>query len=35
MTISEYYQWLKKEWAKAGLILSVFLLILTHLGSEL
>lgn len=27
MTLSEYYQWLKKEWAKVGFILSIFLLI--------
>ena len=27
MTISEYYQWLKKDWAKVGLILSIFLLV--------
>ena len=27
MTISEYYQWLKKDWAKTGLILSLFLFI--------
>ncbi|MBT3337927.1 MAG: HXXEE domain-containing protein [Anaerolineae bacterium] len=27
MTLSEYYQWLKKDWAKVGLILAVFLLI--------
>ena len=26
MTLSEYYQWLKKDWAKVGLILSIFLL---------
>ncbi|MCP4142941.1 MAG: HXXEE domain-containing protein [Chloroflexi bacterium] len=26
MTLSEYYQWLKKDWAKVGFILSVFLL---------
>jgi len=25
MTIIEYYKWLKKEWAKVGLILSIFL----------
>jgi hypothetical protein len=24
MNISEYYQWLKKEWAKVGVILSIF-----------
>lgn len=27
MTISEYYQWLKRDWPKVGLILSIFLLI--------
>ena len=27
MTISEYYKWLKKDWAKVGLILSIFLLV--------
>lgn len=27
MTISEYFSWLKKEWAKVGLILSVFLFV--------
>ncbi len=27
MNISEYYRWLKKDWAKAGLILSIFLLL--------
>lgn len=27
MTLSEYYQWLKKEWAKVGFILSISLLI--------
>ena len=27
MNISGYYRWLKKDWAKAGLILSVFLFI--------
>jgi len=27
MTITEYYQWLKKEWAKVGFILSIFLLV--------
>jgi len=27
MTISEYYQWLKKEWAKVGFMLSIFLLV--------
>ena len=25
MTIKEYYKWLKKEWAKVGVILSIFL----------
>ena len=25
MTINEYYKWLKKEWSKVGLILSIFL----------
>jgi len=24
---AEYYKWLKRDWAKAGLILSIFLLI--------
>ena len=27
MTISEYYHWLKKDWAKVGVILSVFLFV--------
>jgi len=27
MAVSEYYQWLKKDWAKTGLILSIFLLV--------
>ncbi|NQS90926.1 MAG: HXXEE domain-containing protein [Chloroflexi bacterium] len=27
MTLMEYYKWLKKDWAKAGLILSVFLMV--------
>ncbi len=27
MTISEYYKWLKREWAKTGFILSIFLLV--------
>ncbi len=27
MTVSEYYKWLKKDWAKTGFILSIFLLI--------
>ena len=27
MNVSEYYSWLKKDWAKAGLILSIFLLV--------
>jgi len=27
MTVFEYYQWLKKDWAKTGLILSIFLLV--------
>jgi hypothetical protein len=27
MTILEYYQWLKKEWAKVGVILAVFLFV--------
>ena len=27
MAVSEYYRWLKKDWAKTGLILSIFLLI--------
>jgi len=27
MSIYEYYQWLKKEWAKVGVILSVFLFV--------
>lgn len=27
MNISEYYSWLKRDWAKAGLILSIFLLV--------
>ena len=27
MTIAEYYNWLKKEWAKVGVILSIFLLV--------
>jgi len=28
MTISEYYKWLKKEWAKVGVILSIFLFVI-------
>ncbi len=27
MNISEYYNWLKRDWAKVGFILSVFLFI--------
>ena len=27
MTISEYYKWLKREWAKTGFILSIFLFV--------
>ena len=27
MTIADYYNWLKKEWAKVGVILSIFLLV--------
>jgi hypothetical protein len=27
MTISEYYKWLKREWAKTGFIVSVFLFV--------
>jgi len=27
MAVSEYYRWLKKDWAKTGLILSIFLFI--------
>ncbi len=27
MTIKEYYRWLKKEWAKVGVILSIFLFV--------
>ena len=27
MVVSEYYRWLKKEWAKTGFILSIFLLV--------
>lgn len=27
MTISEYYRWLKKDWAKTGFILSIFLFV--------
>jgi hypothetical protein len=27
MTISEFYRWLKKDWAKTGFILSIFLLV--------
>ena len=27
MTISEYYKWLKRDWAKTGLILSIFLFV--------
>ena len=28
MTIAEYFKWLKKEWAKVGFILSIFLLVI-------
>jgi hypothetical protein len=28
MVISEYLQWLKKEWAKVGLILSIYLFLM-------
>ena len=28
MTISEYYKWLKKEWAKVCVILSIFLFVI-------
>ena len=27
MHISEYYRWLKKDWAKTGFILSIYLLV--------
>ena len=27
MTLSEYYKWLKQDWAKTGFILSIFLLV--------
>ena len=27
MTVAEYYRWLKRDWAKAGLILSIFLFV--------
>jgi len=27
MTVSEYFRWLKKEWAKVGFILSIFLFV--------
>ena len=27
MTISDYYKWLKREWAKTGFVLSIFLLV--------
>ncbi len=27
MAVSEYYRWLKKDWAKTGFILSIFLFI--------
>ena len=28
MTLSEYFQWLKREWAKVGLILSIYLFVM-------
>jgi len=28
MTIAEYYKWLKKEWAKVGVILAIFLFVI-------
>ncbi len=27
MTVTQYYEWFKREWAKAGFILSIFLVV--------